>query len=49
MVPTLSPRRIDCRDPGDDMSNTTIGMWLSRQNAIAVASMTLRFLVITSM
>ena len=35
--------------PGADMSNTTIGISLSRQNAIAVASITLRSLVITSM
>ena len=34
--------------PGLDMSNTTMGILLSRQKAIAVASITLRPLVITS-
>ena len=41
-------RRCVRSDPGFDMSNTTIGMPLSRQNAIAVASITLRSLVMTS-
>jgi len=47
-VPSLPPCTMLRSDPGFDMSKTTIGMPLSRQNAMAVASITLRFFVITS-
>ena len=47
-VPTRRPSRIARKLPGSDMSNTTIGMLFSRQNAMAVASMTRRSFVITS-
>jgi hypothetical protein len=48
-VPTRSPAMIETSAPGADMSNTTIGRSLSRQNAMAVESITLRSWFITSM
>ena len=49
IVPTFSPSRMARRLPGVDMSNTTIGILLSRQKAMAVASITRRSRFMTSM
>src|SRR5690606_17612899 len=41
-VSTPSPARTRARLPGSRMLNTTIGIWLSRQSATALASITFR-------
>src|SRR3546814_9487319 len=40
MVATPSPARTRARLPGSRMLNTTIGIWLSRHSATALASIT---------